>query len=171
MENGAIDLQTVKTERFRLLLRSSGMGGDARELSTAFLERLSEKTYLMPHAISVLKALSKRIAIVLVTNGIAMVQKRRLAASEIGMYFQDVLISADLGVSKPDPAIFHIAVRRLGLPAGEILCIGDSPSSDIRGAANAGIDSCWFNPSGGVYPSGEPEPNYIIRDLRELLDF
>lgn len=45
--------------------------------------------------------------------------------------------------------------------------MGDSLTSDIRGAVNAGIDSCWFNPDGIENRTG-PVPDYEIRSLLEL---
>ena len=52
---------------------------------------------------------------------------------------------------------------------GSDLVIGDSLSSDIQGANNAGLDSCWYNLQGEARPAA-PHADYEIRDLRELYD-
>jgi FMN phosphatase YigB (HAD superfamily) len=85
--------------------------------------------------------------------------------------FKAVLISEEIGVSKPDPAFFRAAAQALGLPPADLLCVGDSPSTDIRGALASGIDACWYSPNGAVWQEGEPAPLYTIRDLRELERF
>jgi FMN phosphatase YigB (HAD superfamily) len=59
----------------------------------------------------------------------------------------------------------------MNLPSYEVLCVGDSPSSDIRGGSRAGIDTCWYNPALRPYPGGEPTPDYTVGDIRGILDF
>jgi HAD superfamily hydrolase (TIGR01459 family) len=52
-------------------------------------------------------------------------------------------------LGKPDPAIYAMALARMGLPAGRVLAIGDSLHTDIAGAAGAGLDSLWI--LGGIH--------------------
>ena len=76
-----------------------------------------------------------------------------------------MIISQEAGVSKPDPAIFTLALE--GLDPSEVLMIGDGIGSDVKGANNAGVDICWFNPKGK--PGREDiVPHYEIRSLEEL---
>ena len=79
-----------------------------------------------------------------------------------------IIISEEVGLSKPDPRIFEYAMDMLGHPRRDtVLMVGDSLSSDIRGGANAGIDTCWYNPHGATC-SDDPVPTYEIRALEEL---
>lgn len=50
---------------------------------------------------------------------------------------------------KPDPAIYHLAVEQLGLPAGKIAVVGDALETDVKGANAAGLDSIWC--TGGIH--------------------
>lgn len=59
-----------------------------------------------------------------------------------GLHFDAVITSADARARKPGPAIFRIALERLGLQSHEVLHAGDSPVADIEGAAAMGIDAC-----------------------------
>lgn len=69
-----------------------------------------------------------------------------------------------MGFAKPDGRIFD----RMSRPGkAEVLMVGDSLSSDIRGGIHYGIDTCWFNPLGK--PAEEMPATYEIRQLRELL--
>ena len=61
-----------------------------------------------------------------------------------------------------------MALNLLGIAADEALMVGDSINSDIRGANNAGIDVCWFNPKGATLPEGV-HAEYIIKDIRECV--
>ncbi len=174
-EQGAVSQDELRTERFRLLLqslpRSGGRAAEPQKLGQDYIACLSSKGYLLPHAFQVLHCLSSRTSLVLVSNGIPTVQRGRIARSGIGRFFKSVLISGELGISKPDPTIFRLALGLLRLPGDSVLCVGDSPSSDIRGGYQAGLDTCWYAPRTARYPRQEPRPTYRIRDLRQLLDF
>lgn len=58
--------------------------------------------------------------------------------------FQTVIDSTEVGVRKPDPAIFQIAIDRLGLPVKDITVIGDSFNKDITPALSLGCNAIWF---------------------------
>jgi len=176
-ERGLIGQKQLRIERFERLIidlprpRPETQMPDPATIGEQYIEALSAKGYLLAHARRVLRSLSSRVPLLLLSNGIASVQRRRIERSGIGGYFKDILISEEVGLAKPDPAIFALAIERLECGAEGILCVGDSPSSDIRGGRNAGLDTCWVAPSGAEYPAGELRPLYTIRDLRQLLDF
>jgi 2-haloacid dehalogenase len=176
-EQGGISQEELRTERFRRLLDALPLPitldrqPDPHIIGDQYIDSLSEKGYLLPHARYGLQMLSSKVPLVLLSNGIASVQRRRIACSGIADYFQDILISGEVGISKPDPAIFDLAIKALECAPDQILCVGDSPSSDIRGGSSAGLDTCWFALPEAVYPAGEPQPTYRISDLRRLLDF
>lgn len=73
-----------------------------------------------------------------------------------------VLVSAALGVTKPDPAAFRAAGEALGLPPQSLLMVGDGARSDVRGARNAGLQAVQIDRRG--------EPPRGLTTLRPLLD-
>jgi putative hydrolase of the HAD superfamily len=77
-----------------------------------------------------------------------------------------VIDSAVVGVAKPDPAIFSIALDALGVPAsGTVLYVGDSLRYDVAGALAAGLQPVHLDPHGFCpLPSGHPH----VRSLAEL---
>jgi putative hydrolase of the HAD superfamily len=77
-----------------------------------------------------------------------------------------VVVSAELGVAKPDPAIFAAALERLGATAGEALHVGDSVEHDVAGARAAGIDAVLVARDGAEVPDGVR----AVASLDELLD-
>jgi len=149
-------------------LQCLGLGEDPVRLSQLYLEQLSTAAYLLPHAQEALAFMSRRASLTLMSNGIASVQRGRIARSGIEIFFRDIIISEEVGLAKPDIAIFQLALSRLGLPAAEVLCVGDSPSSDIRGGFFAGLDTCWLADNAQPYPRDEPAPTLTIVDLRDL---
>lgn len=176
-EAGRISQGRLRTERFVRLLqwlpehpREPGSSIGA-VLSAYYLEALARKGYLRRFAREVLRRLSESAALVLITNGIAEVQRGRLAAAGIGPRFRSILISGEMGLAKPDPRFFARALHELRVPREKVLCVGDSPSADIRGGHAAGLATCWVAPRSAAYPPEEPTPDYWISDLRELTAF
>jgi len=170
-ENGEVDQENLKQMRFRRLLESLELAGDPRRLASDYLTRLSRKDFLLPHALEVLETLSRKASLLLLTNGLAEVQRGRIARAGVEIFFEAIIISEEVGLAKPDPRIFLLAVEKLRLPAYEILCVGDNPVSDIGGAQQAGLDTCLFMDPLRSFGSGDPEPDYMITDLRELINF
>jgi putative hydrolase of the HAD superfamily len=65
-----------------------------------------------------------------------------------------VVISAELGVAKPDPAIFRAALDRLGAPADGAVHVGDSLENDVAGARAAGLEAVLVARNGAAAPEG-----------------
>jgi FMN phosphatase YigB (HAD superfamily) len=85
-----------------------------------------------------LEALRPRYRNALITNwDHASWIRRWLADSEVGGWFEDIVISDEAGCAKPDPRIFTIALERMGLDPGEMAYVGDSPE-DVKGALAVG---------------------------------
>lgn len=150
-EKGSISQERLRTLRFEMLLEHTGGDYDPGALGSLYLSKISVRAELIEGAEEVVFNLSKRMNLGLLTNGIAEVQHSRLARSSIGDSFRTVVISGEVGFAKPDPRIFDELFLRMGNPLrNEVLLVGDSLASDMRGGADYGLDTCWFNPSGGT---------------------
>ncbi len=140
-----------------------------------YIDILSQKAYTIPHAVETLAYLSSRADLILGTNGIAKVQRNRIAKAGIEIFFKEIIISEEIGVSKPNPGFFNLAIKKLDLPKSEILCVGDSITSDIIGGSKAGLSTCLFLKDTNHSILNTPETNetydYTIEDIRELKDF
>ena|SRR5579872_5021912 len=80
----------------------------------------------------------------------------------LGKYFETIIISCEVGFSKPSPVIFEQAVRKLGLAPQSILHVGDSFTSDVEGARAAGFQALQITRGRGDIREGQ------IKSLREL---
>jgi FMN phosphatase YigB (HAD superfamily) len=86
----------------------------------------------------------------------------------IATYLDTVVISEALGLRKPHPAVVRAGVRGLGLPAREILFVGDTFGEDVAGARAAGLDAAWIDVHGRGVPEAAAPPRYVLRALPEL---
>jgi 2-haloacid dehalogenase len=169
-ELGEIHQDELKTLRFDRLFEEVGIQADAAVFSGNYLEILGRQTMLLAGAEAFLRSLPERLRLLLITNGLAEVQQPRFAASTIHDCFAEIVISGEIGLAKPDPAIFDYAFARIGHPARErVLMVGDNLGSDILGGANFGLDTCWYNPK-GAENEHDVEPTYVLEDLREIFE-
>jgi 2-haloacid dehalogenase len=167
-EEGGIGQAELQIERFVRLVDELDGAADPSRLSRSYLVHLARQTQLLSGARRLLDWASRRFRLALVTNGIPEVQRPRIRRSGFDRLFPVVVISGEEGVAKPAPEIFDVALARMGGPAlGEVLLIGDSLSSDIRGGLDYGLDTCWYNPAGREVGDG-PEPLFEIRRLGDL---
>ncbi|MEO8078275.1 MAG: HAD-IA family hydrolase, partial [Acidobacteriota bacterium] len=91
-----------------------------------------------------------RARVGIVSNNLFEEQQDKLRACGLEPWVDALVVSERAGVSKPDPAIFSLALARIGSPAQEAVMIGDSWSADIAGAVGAGIRAIWFNRHGAA---------------------
>lgn len=169
VEAGLLSPDDVRVRRFEQF--AAGVGGDVDPvaMADAFVRGLGAHGDLYAGARDVLDALAGVARLALVTNGLSEVQRARLERLDLDRYFDAVVISSEVGVTKPRREIFELAFDALGSPPpATALMVGDSLSSDMRGGRDFGIATCWFNQHGLV---AEPEDvvTHEIRSLAELV--
>ena len=160
-----------RTDIWRRALAAEGLDDEslAEELGIMFARRRRELQERLPGAEQVLRVLQQAdLRIGLLTNGAASVQHEKIETSGLGMYFDAAVVSGEIGTGKPEPAIFHHLLERLGLPASAALMVGNSRSRDIVGAQRAGLKTCWLALEGEEEPVGLVQPDYTIHSLGEL---
>ena len=169
LERGLITSQVLRRKRFEILFSEFDMKMDIDDFSNAYLENLARGSMLLDGSEAVIHALYSGHKMLLVTNGIGVVQRPRFERSGLRSYFEDVLISDEVGVAKPSFEFFKIAFERMGHPPRKaVMIIGDSLTSDMAGGIQYGIDTCWFNP-GQKENHKNLKVNYEITALQQLL--
>ena len=168
LEDGVLTREEALVRRFALLLEELDHPADPAALCGHYESYLEAGHWLLPGAREVLEALTRRYAVCAASNGSSAVQRRRLEASGILPYFQDLFISEELGHDKPGPAFFEAAFARIpGFRREETVMVGDSLTSDIRGGRNAGIRTCWYNPK-GLPARPDIRPDFQFSSLEAL---
>jgi putative hydrolase of the HAD superfamily len=171
-ERGELTSLEIRVQRFSDLKERWNFGYAPDEVSDFYLQRLARQAFLLPGARELLDELQNmpEIGLALATNGIADVQRGRLERSGLEKYFNAVVISDEIGVSKPSERYFSILFESIGNPPRkDVLMVGDSLTSDIIGGIRFGLDTCWVNSRSQPFPEN-CRPTYQIRNLRDLWD-
>jgi HAD superfamily hydrolase (TIGR01549 family) len=165
--NARMGIDAARRERFRrLFLRFGFEAPDDLSASAAsqYRREYLEARRPMAGAQALLEAARARVRIGVVSNNLLQEQKEKLDHCGLAAHVDALVVSEEAGVSKPDPAIFEIALKAVGAHADEAVMLGDSWSTDIVGARTAGIRAVWFNP----LRLESPEPELDIPELYSL---
>lgn len=128
-----------------------------------YIGLLSEEGKPLGASLETVARLSERYPIFVATNGLSAMQRGRLRA--FAPYARELFISEELGCIKPDAAFFSAMIARTGIPAGELLMVGDSYASDIVGGRAADMRTCLLGAAGG-----ESGADMTISRIEELLE-
>ena len=162
---GRLTVDEARVERFGRLLALAG--DPAWRVAAADAAAAYRGAYLkhwrpVEGALGLLQAMRGRAVTGVVTNNVANEQRLKIAACGFEPLLDAIVISEEVGVTKPDPRIFRIALEALGRPAAEAVMIGDAWQNDIEGARSAGIRPVWFN------RFGAPSPDRTVVEVSAL---
>lgn len=164
--NPGQNLAEVRIESFRRALRMCGHDTRfAGEIARVYFANRFRRAEPWAGTLTALRKLRGRFVLGIISNGNTLPE-----ALGIEQYFDHMIFSEQVGVAKPDPRIFEIAMERVPCFRDELLYVGDSVELDVMGAMNAGARTVWFNPRGQPYPDGLARPDFEISDLSELVD-
>lgn len=163
-ENGTLDRDLFHQQaeaEFGLSVESSGV------LRDDFEHHFPESCVLFPNVFETLDALRRRgLKLGLTTNGRELIQGRKIDRVGLREYLDDIVISEAVGLRKPDPRIFSLALDNLDVDASSAVFVGDHPESDIGGARRCGMRTAWRRDTFWEEP---PEADWVVDDLSELL--
>lgn len=168
---GHITKTQLRESRFKNTFEEMGVCADLIpvDFEEMYLQTCPTKTNLFPHAHETLTYLSGKYSLHLITNGFREQALKKIELSNLEQYFQTVVISENVGVNKPDKAIFEFALNGAGAGKKESLMIGDSIEADIRGAMKFGIDAIFFNPAYAEAPDDVTKEINKLEDLLHIL--
>ena len=161
----ALDLQNKRFAPWALQLNIP-----ASQLNQFFLEEMAKLSTPLDGAYDLLcQLITHPFKLGLVSNGFVKLHHERLKRTKFNKFFDDIIISEEVGCAKPDPIIFKTALDRLGVSdINQVLMVGDNINADIHGALSLGICACWYNPSHASKPT-HIHPTYQIKHLLELI--
>lgn len=146
LERGEITRAQI-SNRFDVLFAELGVNVSTPECEKLYRRYLSEGNDVLPGAPEALAQLQKKYRLFAATNSTAIVQQGRLARTGLGVYFEKLFISEEIGANKPSPLFFERVFAQIpDFDRSKALMVGDSLTSDILGGINAGIKTCWINP-------------------------
>ncbi len=167
-ELGIITKQQIGENRFTRLLEALGAEGDGVELNKIYMGYLCNGGRTLDGAHNICRKLSESGAkLYIITNGTTHIQKSRFSRSGLEKYIDGVFISDEIGFQKPKKEYFDAVFKSIDeADKSRIIVVGDSPSSDIAGGINTGLDTCRFNPK--RLPDGKYTPTYTVHELSEI---
>ena len=168
LELGKLTRAEVLENRFKVLFAELGVEVDATAVARTYEKNLSQGHWFLPGAEETVDLLSKKYRLFLASNGTASVQKGRMTSANLYRFFETVFVSQEIGHNKPSKAYFDACFALIpGFDREKAMIVGDSLSSDIKGGINAGIATCWVNPTHA--PGREDiQPDYEIEYLHQL---
>lgn len=152
------------TDTFQTLKRTNA---EPQAITKTYWDLFCSTCHLVPNADKILEILHGQYRLGVISNGIGNAQRKRLTTGRLFHYFDALIISDEVNCWKPDHRIFELALHALGVSEQEVLYIGDSLTDDYAGAANAGIDFCFYN-GRGLSLQGDQKPKYMIDDLMDI---
>jgi len=133
---------------FRRLLASFDAPTDVDRFGRVFRERSIEELALQPYVAPLLADLRRSpVRIGIVSNTEAVLTRFDLDRFPLLRSVDDIVLSSEVGVRKPDPRIFQIALERLRATAGSTVFVGDSLTDDVDGARRAGLMAIHLDPA------------------------
>lgn len=157
------DLSVVRIESLKALADEFDLDDSWVDAAFQIFYEARQEVTLFEDVAEVLNRLQKNYRLVAVSNGNADINK-----TGVGHWFEFSVSAAEVGHRKPHPAIFQKVIEKSGLPAADILHIGDDPHYDIYAASQFGIRSVWLNRNGAEWVHEGYQADYLIRNLTEL---
>ena len=168
LERKELTREEVLVGRFAVLFSEYGIDVDPTQCARTYENNLSIGHYFLPGAYEAVESLSKKYKLYLASNGTAKVQAGRLESANINHFFQEIFISQEIGANKPDIKYFEGCFAKIpDFDVTKSMIVGDSLTSDILGGIQAGMKTCWVNPTGKIAPA-DIQPDYEIKSLSEL---
>lgn len=168
-EKGEIEKSQIFAGRFNDLLNHFNFTGDPEKMGEDYFDFLSMGFDSVDGAQTVLEYLKgKGYTVCITTNGVSRTQYRRIDGCGLKQYFDYIFVSEDARHQKPEREYFDFVMSNTPeKDKSKILVIGDSMSSDILGAINFGVDSCWYNPKGKI---ATHKSTYEIANIMQICD-
>src|SRR5437763_168735 len=164
-------------DRLRWILeRASVLPRESCEHVATAADAVDNALLMLPPAMlagawQMLRALRRHFTLAVISDtGFASgrAQDRLLEKDAARDFFAATIYSMDVGHAKPRPEIFAAAVETLGVPAHEILHVGDNERTDVRGALAAGFRAVRLDV---VRAGGPSEAEFVARSFEELTDY
>ena len=170
LERGEIDKKSLMLARFVEFATEYGFEDKAQELSDLYMINLAHQAQLFDGALEMIVELSKKYRLFIITNGVKSTQDGRFGISPITKYFEKIFISEVVGFEKPHKEFFNAVANGIdGFDPEKAIVIGDSLSSDIKGAINSGLDCIWYNPQKKDAPEGW-NITYTVENFEEIVE-
>ncbi|MDZ7657823.1 HAD-IA family hydrolase [Fodinibius sp.] len=166
-----VSRKELQRNRFELTLKEFGLNESRyEEVGTFYMQAYRNHWKWMDGAKEAYYNIIEKYPAGILTNGFAETQRKKFEAFDLYNSAHTTVISEEVGVLKPHPDVFAHATEKSGVDRDEILYVGDSLNSDVKGGTDFGWNVAWFT------QNGEAEKHQIadfvfddFMDLKNLL--
>lgn len=160
----AHDMTELRLRSLAELLRAEGYPLTLAEQASDVFRAARNRVTPYAEVVDALAVLRERYVLVSVTNGNSQIEHTPLHAS-----FDYSLTAAEVGAAKPDPAIFHVASERSGVPLEAFLHVGDDPLRDVQAARDLDLPTVWVNRDGRDWPDHLEPADLEVAEISQLV--
>lgn len=170
LNNGTMTKEELTTARFAEFLQFCGKDSTvARDFNLLYMKKHGETVCPCPNAFETVKALQGKVSQYIATNGLVVAQQGKIDFCGLDKLIDRAFISETVGFDKPNKEFYDYILNQIGVTDRKtVMMVGDSLTTDMQGAINAGLVSCWYNPNHKVNDSGL-KLDYEISDLSQIL--
>ncbi len=170
LERGELTKPQVLYERFKEFFKTENIEfTQIDEFNMEYQYCLGDKVFFCDNGFETVQLLKGKVKQYAVTNGTYIAQKRKLSLSGLDKIFDSIFISDEIGFEKPSTKFFDAVQKEIGeFSHDEVMIIGDSLASDMRGGNNVNILCCWYNSHGAVNKDNL-KIDYEIKDISEVI--
>lgn len=163
-----LDEQDIREKLIKSVLEVIGLEASAGDYARLFGTETLKELYIFPDARTVMDTLGKKYRLTMITNGASVWQRAKIEKLNIEDYFEEIIVSGELGHHKPSKMIFEEMTKRAQVDTSEIIYVGNNYMKDVVGAKESGWKAVWVKRNDEE--RDESVPDYVINELSELLE-
>lgn len=164
--NGEITFEEQRIERIKRIFEKINKkieNEEAKEKFNIYMSLYKKRWAPFDNAFQTLEKLKNKYILAIISNGDSLQQREKIKKIGIEKYFEQIIISSEIGIAKPEKKIFQHTCQKLKLQPQECIMVGDKFEVDIKGAINAGMKAVWINRK-----NKDINYDYTIKELCEL---
>ncbi|MEX0686570.1 MAG: HAD family hydrolase [Balneolales bacterium] len=162
-----IDRHQLQRLRFELTLEELELETSLYgELGTSYSKAYEQHWNWITGAENCFNEISASYDVGLLTNGFSDTQQKKVKRFNLNKSSKHIVISEDVGFLKPDSRIFAYATDLTDLDPDQILYVGDSYTSDIKGGSMFGWKTAWFTKHSEAHNYNSAD--FIFNDFSQL---
>jgi putative hydrolase of the HAD superfamily len=164
---GEPDITPLFFDHLAFLLGRRATPDEVRAAAMSFRTCSRRSFGLVPGALETLQALAPHVGLGMISNAQSLFTTPEIAPFGFLDHLRPLVISSDVGVRKPSPQIFWVALSRAGISAGEAMHVGNDPLDDVDGAHESGLQTCLVD-DGRARPPGKHRPDLTLPSVGGL---
>lgn len=138
-------------------------------IAIEYIEFLSDFNHVFEGTYEILEYLKDKYQLHIITNGFEEIQYKKMQSSKLLPYFDAIITSESVGVKKPNPKVFHHALKVANANQENSIMVGDSLEADIFGAINIGMPAIYCNFNNDVTESDSYTSITSLLELKQYL--